>query len=383
MPEYEIRQATLDDARALDALSRECFGYPMSDGPPRDPNGRGRTTWVATFDGGVVASVADIAYESWWWGSRLPTSGIASVKVAVEHRGGGLVRRLFDVAHARARERGALVSTLFPTAPGIYHSLGYEVIGSYDEQVELPTVALGEGGRGTGRLVRGGEADLPTLRGLHAAWAEGHNGPLVREGAPFPTEGTFSGMEVTIVQNTAGAPRGYVIWNREGGYSTPEATVRVHDFVALDADAGRRMLAGLATNASVAPRTVWSMSGIDVPGRLLPQWPWHTVVHKPYMLAVLDVPGVLTARTYAPTLALETTFAVDDGIWKLQIADGRARLTPGTDEPLVRFTRRGFAMVWSGSASLHSARLATLATGDDPSWTLLAGGRDVHVRDYF
>lgn len=381
MPEYEIRQATGDDAAALEALSHECFGYPP--GTPRDPNRHGRSTWVALADGAIVATVADIAYESWWWGSKLPTAGIASVKVAAEFRGSGLMRRLFDTVLESAVARGAIVSTLYPTAPGIYRSLGYEVVGAYDDEVELPTAALRGVRPGSAELVRADEADLPTLRRLYDEWASGHNGPLVRDGSPFPTQGALADVQVTMARDEAHQPRGYVIWDREGGYSRPEATLRVHDFVALDADAARSLIANLATNASVAPRTLWATSGVDLPHRLVPEWPWQIIHSHPYMLTVLDVPRALESRVYPATLTVLTTFAVDDDVWQLSVRDSQATVTRGDGEPTVRFTKRGFALVWSGAASLHSARLAGLARGDDSSLDVLTGGREVHIRDYF
>ena len=71
----------------------------------------------------------------------MPTAGIASVAVRPEHRGAGLLAPLFAALLADARERGAVVSTLFPTAPGIYRRLGYEIVGELAD-VDVPVEPL-------------------------------------------------------------------------------------------------------------------------------------------------------------------------------------------------------------------------------------------------
>ena len=81
-------------------------------------------------------------YDSWFHGRRVPTNGIAGVAVSAEHRGAGLLDDLMAaVLDEGMRERGEVISTLFPTAPGIYRRYGYELVSSYDT-VEIPTSRL-------------------------------------------------------------------------------------------------------------------------------------------------------------------------------------------------------------------------------------------------
>ena len=71
----------------------------------------------------------------------MPTCGIAGVTVAAEYRGLGGMTPLFAETLRYARERGAVISTLFPTAPRIYRRFGYELIADF-VTVELPTAML-------------------------------------------------------------------------------------------------------------------------------------------------------------------------------------------------------------------------------------------------
>ena len=93
----------------------------MPSTPPTEPariDQPGRT-WFGAFDGNVlVGQVIDRAYDSWFGGVLVPTSGIAGVTVAAEHRGQGALTPLFDQVLAYARERGAAISGLFPRRRG-------------------------------------------------------------------------------------------------------------------------------------------------------------------------------------------------------------------------------------------------------------------------
>ena len=113
----EIRPLTRDDAEAADALAAEAFGAPPRDLPEPWPV-PGTCPWGA-FAGHELAGVATVrAFRSWFGGDAVPIAGIAAVAVRPEHRGAGLLAPLFAALLADARDRGAVVSTLFPTAPG-------------------------------------------------------------------------------------------------------------------------------------------------------------------------------------------------------------------------------------------------------------------------
>ena len=80
-------------------------------------------------------------FASWFGGVEVPTCGVAGVAVAAERRGDGLLADLVRAHARRGAGRGEVISTLYPTAPGIYRRLGYELVGSLD-RVELPTSEL-------------------------------------------------------------------------------------------------------------------------------------------------------------------------------------------------------------------------------------------------
>ena len=92
---------------------------------------------------------------------------------------------LFAETLRHARDRGALISTLFPTASRIYRKFGYEVIADF-VTVELPTTALAAVPRPDAIQTRRADlSDFDRIREIYDAWAIAQNGPLSRRGASF------------------------------------------------------------------------------------------------------------------------------------------------------------------------------------------------------
>ncbi|MCU1538217.1 MAG: hypothetical protein JWP82_2568, partial [Humibacillus sp.] len=166
----EIRQLTLDDHVSSYRLGAEAFGSPpyplvVPEAPTTPPVGR--EVWGVLDGESLMARVATHAYESWWHGARVATCGVAGVTVAAERRGEGLLLPLFRAALGAAAERGETLSTLYPTANGIYRSLGYELVSSYDT-VEVPTADLAAVRKPVGTHTRrAGPGDVPAIRAVY------------------------------------------------------------------------------------------------------------------------------------------------------------------------------------------------------------------------
>ncbi|YAL84684.1 GNAT family N-acetyltransferase [Dermacoccaceae bacterium W4C1] len=247
-----IRPATEADASALERLGTEAFGHPPRQSPA-PVNAPGRHTLLADAgteaDADPVGCVVTLDFESWFWGRRVPTAGVASVKIATEHRGEGLLRPLLTRALQERHAEGAVLSTLFPTAPGIYRSLGYEVFAEYAERTVLPTADLTRVRPGGASVRRASVADVPNLRDVYADWARAHNGPLTRDGArfPFTDEELLAAFTGVSIAEQDGRCTGYALWNRTGGYQH-EGILEVADLVCLTPEAARSLLRTLGTH---------------------------------------------------------------------------------------------------------------------------------------
>ena len=170
----------------------------------------------------------------------LPICGVAGVTVAAEHRGQGILTPLFASLLRNAKQRGALISTLFPSALRIYRKFGYEAIAEY-VTVEVPSTVLAAVRPGTMRTRRATSADFDGIRGVYDSWARQQNGPLSREGVSFTATAedfisSFTG--VTVAVEADGTICGFVSWSRGHGFGEG-GSIKVADLLATSADAYR------------------------------------------------------------------------------------------------------------------------------------------------
>ena len=391
------RRLTADHFDDALTLALEAFGD-LPPGTPRptpetlDPGGR--HGW-GVFEGDrLVARVVGREYHSWFGGVQVPTTGIAGVTVVAEERGRGLLDAPFAAALADGRERGEVVSTLFPTAPGIYRRFGYEVIGSFDA-VEVPTAALAGVRPVPGiTLRRAVAADFDAVRGVYDEWAAAQNGPLTRRGPSFGATAqgfieAFTG--VTLAVDETGQVVGFVSWKRGRGYGE-EAVLEVSDLMATHSRAYPALWRLLAGFASVTPAVRLHTSGIDAARLALPTGAWRLVGSRPYMLRITDVEGAFSLLPHAGRF--DVAFAVEgDG---MELVDARYRVRVEDDTTscvrtetvgtLPTYTRRGLALAWSGAQNSANLRIAGLLTGPtdhDSVLDALTTGRPIHIRDYF
>lgn len=391
-----MRRLAAADAESSRRLGWEAFGVPATRPATPATLELPGTTWFGAYeDGRLVARMVDRDYESWFGGVRVPTSGIAGVTVAAEARGRGLLRPLFAETLAYAKSRGALVSTLFPTAPRIYRRFGYEVIADY-VTVRLPTAVLAEVPRPAQVTTRRATlGDVEAAWSLYDAWACAQNGPLTRRGVSFPTTPAefleaYTGVSVAV--DETGQVCGFVTWDRGQGYDE-DARMQLDNLFAATADAHRALLNLVGSFSTVAPTTLLDTSGDDLARLLLPSLPWQVVHASPYMLKILDVPGALSAPRYAAGLTAALPFALDgdvlaenNGAYVLRVRDGVGRCEVADGAERV-FTPQGLALLFAGSLSCANLRAVNHLRGgaeaEDLTWDALFGGRQPHIRDYF
>lgn len=396
---YDVRLVTAADDEQVWRLGAEGFGYPERPETFRAAQRPGYATYGLFDDGQLVAKAVDCEYDCWFGHEVVPTCGIAGVTIGMEARSAGLLTPLLRHVHHEARARGAVIGTLFPTAPGIYRRFGYETIGAYT-QVELRTADLALLPEADATTVRArGAADIEAVLDLYDQWAAEQNGPLTRSGPRFPKDAEQAGewlaedsLACTLALDTQDRPIGYALWKRSKGYGA-EGICEVEDLMAVDLDGWLALLRALGTNAPVAPVTRLWTSGLDVIRHLLPTNTWRVVDERPYMLAVLDVVRALEARGVSTALDADLDFRVLgdrvgelDGSYALRARDGRVECTRLEERAHRTYTPRGLALAYAGAQSSANLRFLGHLAGpddDDATWDALLGGRQVHIRDYF
>lgn len=396
---YDVRLVTAADDEQVWRMGAEGFGYPERPETFRTAQRPGYATYGLFDDDQLVAKAVDCEYDSWFGHEVVPTCGIAGVTTQLEARGAGLLTPLLRHVHHAARQRGAVVGTLYPTAAGIYRRFGYEIVGC-STQVELRTADLALLPEGDATTVRArGVADYEAVLDLYDQWAAEQNGPLTRSGPRFPADAATAAewieedrMACTLALDTQDRPIGYALWKRTKGYHA-EGVCEIDDLVAVDLDGWFALLRALGSNAAVAPVTRLWTSGLDVIRHLLPTNGWRVVDERPYMLSVLDVVRALEARGWSTALDAELDLRVlgdrvgdIDGSYRVGVTGGRAECTRLEERAHRTYTPRGLALAYAGAQSSANLRfMGHLAGPDDEDavWDALLGGRQVHIRDYF
>lgn len=390
----EVRELADGDATASRQLRHEAFGSKVPDSPAAVPR-RGQH-WLGAFDGStLVARIADREYDAWFGGARLPISGMAGVTIASEYRGTpGLLAELLTASVRASKERGALVSTMFPTAVGIYRRLGWERIAELNT-IRIPMAAVTGMRRPDGiSLRRATPADAGAIRSLYEDWAAGRNGALSRTGVHFPSTderlvGYFTA--ITLAEDDQGIC-GYASWDRSAGH-TVDSYFSVSDVVWSRPGAAQALLSMLGTNEPVAGFVKLVTTSEDSLRMVLPKNAWEVIETDVYGCKLLDIPAAFEARTWDPSLRCALPFRIVDDIltennggWLLEVADGSAQVTRRDDDTAVELTSRGLAVAYAGTFPLAELRTLGLASGEtsrDGAWAAALGGRRPGIRDYF
>jgi len=405
-----VRPVEYTDQPDFNRLGGEAFGTPAGGRPAptrEEWEAAGFREWGAFDDDGLAARLRVYGFTSWFHGARVPTAGVAGVAVEPERRGSGHLVRLFDAALGEARERGETLSTLFPTAPGIYRRLGYEVVGSFDD-VDVPLQNLSRVAAPDGVVTRrAGVADFDAIVAVHHRWAAAQNGPVSRAEKPFwtPPEkllADYTGITLAIDTrgdtpgHTAGEVVGFAGWIRGEGYTPGTAVMEVDDLIALTPDAARALWHTLGSFSTVVGTARVSTSGLDPAWLVLPDLTSRVHASHPYMLRVLDVARAL-GGVASPLEGARVPFAVRGaqdlaGAWTLTVSDGVTHLERDTvavedahhERPVL--DPNGLALLYAGAQSAANLRLTghlTGSSGHDAVLTSLFAGRQLHVRDYF
>lgn len=344
------------------------FGAPR-DTPMSTPRPAGR--YVGAFDdtGRLIAKATGRPYEQWWCGRPVPMLGIAGVAVHPDGRGQGLVRQLLD-----ALLEDEPISVLFPTAPGVYRGLGWEIVGQLDDTV-VPLSALP---RSTGPVRSATPADVPAIAALYSARGQAGSGLLTRTGPSFPGGAErILDLEIVSVVEQDGRLTGYVSYDRGEGYRG-DAQLRVWDCLAADPVAYRALLGSLASWDAVAATARWRGSTRELALSLDKAVP-PPLSTTPWMLRVLDPVAAVAARGF--TGSGSGLFALDDRGYRLEVADGKGQLLPVDGSGLPRLTPQGLALLYSGTGrDLHRLGLADRPVPDLES---LWAGPPPEMLDYF
>jgi predicted acetyltransferase len=373
-----VRPHRSEDDNDIYQLARLAFGGPREPEPAYLWSHRpaGWHGLVAEQDGRLVGCLKVRDYRQFFGGSAVPMGGIASVAVDPHARGHGVATALLDAVLPVLRERGQVISALYPSVPPLYRARGWEQAGDYQRVKLRPELfAMLPKPAERLRLKRAQTADLPALHDAYRRFASTVDGMLDRETAAFDLERVLEMDIVEVVPGPDGTVRGFLTAERPEG----ERLIG-QDLVAHDRDTALGLLANLGRWTGIM--TEISLRIVD------PAW-WqllftqpvlHDVSNHPWMLRVIDLPAAIAARGW-PLAAYLTPFTVDleivdehapwhAGRHRLVVDGGKVTCEPG-GTGAVRITARGLGPWYAGSADSAMLRRAGQLDGDESAARLL------------
>lgn len=374
------------------------------------PSGGLETVAVALDDEvGVAAAYKLMRLTQYITGVALPTAGLAAVAVAPSHRRLGLGRRLCGHALRAARERGDVLSALYPFRPAFYRSMGWGLV-SQLHRYRFRTTALPSPQRPS-RVRLAGPDDLARVAACYDRVAERSNGPLRRDEALW--QNRLSGAPIAehvktrdlrdpaawrarrpgglhIFVHDDGDVAGYLL-ARYGREPTEVRALHVLELIAARSDAYARLLGWLANQRDQWPVILYDARPAErLEHRLIqPRWPgernrrrlWFAtgrILFGP-MLRIVDIEGAFAGRRWwgarpdAPddgrnrcAVRIEVNdpeLPENQGPWEIELKGQEMEMRPAT----------GCAV--DASASLDAATLAQVYAGEmSPSEARELGG---------
>lgn len=385
-----IRRAQRDDIQALAALWARSFpGERTLEQRIRQLETGGvfggiEATWIAEVGDRMAGAFRAYALTQHLHGCAYPMMGLGAVAVDETVRRRGIGRQLCVEAIRVGRQRGDVLSVLYPFRPAFYQALGWAHVGELHAFRFRPESLLRTG---TVDVLRAAADDTTALAACYARVAAATNGLIAR--TPRIWRQHLDGAAVHAY--LTGAPRveGYLIARFSRSRVPDERALYIHELVTETHHAYTGLLGWVA-----AQRDAWRVILYDAapdehfehrladprpPGFRSARYLWAPVYRsiRGPMLRVLDVPAAIERRArWGPVAPLRFGLEVVDdvvpentGPFAIDFDGHRARVSRGTVRPALRTSATGFAQIFAGELQLADAIRLDLAevTGDASS----------------
>ena len=336
---------------------------------------------IGAVEGGRLLALAGTYGMAQYFGGRaVPMGGLASVSVAPHRRGEGLAKQVCSASLRAMRERGEVISSLYPATTSLYRALGWEVAGLYVWQKLVPTALHALPAPSRKALRPASLEEMPLLRGCYERMAAGSPGFLARSESWWDRLAfVWKGHSIYVAQGERGGIDGYLVYVQlDGEYSGLGGPFRiaVRELVACTRDAALALWR-LCGQWSTQVSDVYAVGTLD--DTLLfvsPDQVLQPLAQIRWMTRVVDAAGAVAARGFAECLDVEAPLALrdplfpeNDGAFTLRVRKGPGELARAAREAgdAPRLEIGGFASLYTGFASTSRLARAGLLAGGSPA----------------
>ncbi|MDP9441267.1 MAG: GNAT family N-acetyltransferase [Actinomycetota bacterium] len=365
-----------DEWRACFEVTARSFNLAMTEEKEQEfLRGLHRDRSLAVFVDGDLAAWAQVRPFGQFFGGRsVPMGGYSPVAAAPEHRGLGLASMATAAHFPLMRERGEVISGLYPASTQLYRKAGFELGGAFTHrefQIRSLHHIQAPGGL---RARRAKVEDLAAIKECYRRFASTQPGWLDRPDVwwdrvlPAPT---FNEHHVYVVGAAGGAIRGYVRYlhvpKQPWGYN-----VQVQELCAEEPEvvlALWRLVGSSSTQAELVKAVSQPESPLLL---LLPDQEMTTPNEIRWMTRIVDAPGAIAARGFAAAVRVSVEIDLTDahcdwnqGRWRLTVEDGCGRLERGGSGD-VTMSINALATLYTGYASATTLQQAGLLASPSP-----------------
>jgi len=327
----------------------------------------------------LVATMGAFPFTGRLNGAPVPMAGVTMVGTLPGYRRQGILRRIMTRGFEEMRERNQPIAILWASMGAIYQRFGYGFAAPFIRYTFDPRYAQFQEpmqAPGTVQLHTPEDA-YGIIKTLYIEWATPRNLALHRSRAlwqanTFHPEKKGEPVYVGIYSDTAGQPRGHIVYQTRGSEGDGQK-MKVTDFIALDLEAYRGLWDYILRHDLVHECVFEGVVGEDdpAPDLLLEPRILNKKVSDGIWLRVVDVEKALAARPYATRgdLAIGLTDAMcewNSGTWLME-TDGATTDVRQTDRtPDIVVTPNGLASLLAGyRTARHLARAGRISGSAD------------------
>lgn len=262
-------------------------------------------TWVMEENDEIISKVTVLPFKTYIQGKEFSMGGVSGVVTWPEARRGGLVKTLLKKSLEEMKEKGQMISFLFPFSIPFYRKYGWEVFAD-KKQITMKREQLPQFKREKG-YVRRVENNYDLLNKIYIQYASTFNGTLVRDKKWWEKMLFLNRKGQTAVYYTEeGEPTGYIC------YDIKERTMNIYELTYLCRDGWQSLWHFISNHDSMIDTIKYTTFANDQ-ALFFMDYPLVEQKIEPYFMArIVDVKEFLNAYPFQLTDDDTLIFHLDD-----------------------------------------------------------------------